>query len=58
MELELDLHWRPRQDLDLTAGYRIQRIADVTNRINVFPLTHFSDALDPVIQQDVFAELG
>ncbi len=57
-ELELDLHWRPATGLDAIAGYRYLEIDGVENRVLVTPLLDVDIRLQPVISQDLFAQVA
>ena len=55
-ELEADLHWRPRRQIDALFGYRLLRIDGLLNRIGFQPLIDVTDRLDGYNTQDLFAE--
>jgi outer membrane receptor protein involved in Fe transport len=57
-ELELDLHWKPRQALDALFGYRLLHIDQVRNRPDILPLVDTEDSLEPYTTHDLFAEVG
>jgi outer membrane receptor protein involved in Fe transport len=55
-ELEADLHWRPRPDIDALLGYRYRYIDDVRNRFDLFPIFDGDERLDPVTTHELFGQ--
>jgi hypothetical protein len=55
-ELEVDLHWRPRPDIDALMGYRYRHIDDVRSRVDLFPLFDAERMLDPVTTHELFGQ--
>ena len=57
-ELELDLLWDPRPNLNLLAGYRFRLVDDIRNRPAVPPLIDANNLVDNFTIHDLFAELS
>lgn len=57
-DLEADLFWDPRPDVNLLAGYRFRVIDDIENRVTVPPVVTAVNEVDSIIIHDLFAELG
>jgi outer membrane receptor protein involved in Fe transport len=55
-ELEVDLHWRPRPDIDALMGYRYRHIDDVSSRVDLLPLIDAERMLDPVTTHELFGQ--
>jgi outer membrane receptor protein involved in Fe transport len=57
-ELEFNLLWDPRDNLNLLAGYRLQRMDDIENDADLDYLARQVNTLDAFTVHDLFAELG
>jgi len=57
-ELELNLLWDPWTNLNLLAGYRLQRMDDIQNEAYLDAFIGQKDSLDNFTVHDLFAEAG
>lgn len=57
-ELEFNLLWDPRANLNLLAGYRFQRMDDIRNEADIDIFGNQENTVDAFTVHDLFAELG
>ncbi len=57
-DLELDLVWDPRSNLNLLAGYRLRRVEDIKNMAAVPPLVDQTNRVGTFATHDLFTEVA
>lgn len=57
-DMELDLVWDPRQNLNLLAGYRLRQVEDIKNMATVPPLVDQTNRVGTFATHDLFTEVA
>lgn len=57
-DLEVDLVWDPRPDLNVLAGYRFRSVDDIENDVDVTPILDVTNRVGGFEVHDLFAEIG